>query len=226
VDVEELISVERHLQLMVNELNHRVKNTLSVVQSLAYSSFRNTRSPAENLSSFTERLVSLSRTHDILTAEKWKSADLKDVAAQALRHHGLGTRIHVTGPSVHLDASAAVPVGLALHELATNAIKYGALSSETGEVHLSWRRQPGTRFFDLTWGESGGPTVETPRRRGFGSRLIERCLTAEADANVELLYLPTGLVCQIRGPAADRLSSEETAFPHRAVPNLILGSFA
>ena len=135
--------------------------------------------------------------HPLLTREAWDSAGLKDVVHDALAPFGIDSersgRFRIEGPNVRLSPNVALALALGLHELATNAVKYGALSNDTGSVHLVWDRQGGT--LHLTWEERDGPLVAPPTRRGFGSRLIQRGLAQEVDGTVELAYPPEGVRC-------------------------------
>lgn len=207
---------EESRELLVHELNHRVKNTLATVQSVAMQSFRDVADrDARGL--FESRLLALSKAHDVLTREDWRGAGLREVVAEALapyRGEDSGDRFDVNGPSVRLLPRTALSIAMALHELATNAAKYGALTAAGGRVTVAWSvtRRPGGRRLRLRWEEAGGPTVAAPRRRGFGSRLIERGLAAELDGEVELVFAPSGVVCRIDVP----LETGPRAAPTRA----------
>jgi len=178
-----------HQRLLLNELNHRVKNTLSTVQSIALQTARQTGAPDAFMTAFEGRLLSLSKTHTTLMNEEWEGAALHDVLEGELLHYGEG-RIDLHGPAVLLPPRAALALGLVIHELATNASKYGALSSPTGRVGVSWTLDDdaGGSRLRLEWTERGGPTVTQPTRRGFGSRLIERSLVGELSGDVETYY--------------------------------------
>ena len=204
-DITARRNAEESRELLVHELNHRVKNTLATVQSVAMQSFRDVADrDARQL--FESRLLALSKAHDVLTREDWRGAGLREVVAEALAPYrgedGAGDRFAVVGPAVRLLPRVALSIAMALHELATNAVKYGALSVEGGQVTVAWSvsRRPGGRRLRLRWEEAGGPAVSAPRRRGFGSRLIERGLAAELDGEVELQFAPTGVVCRIDVP--------------------------
>ena len=188
-------------QTLINELNHRVKNTLSTVQSIATQTLRTAATPAEAREALEDRLVALSRAHDVLTRESWESAELCEIARAALAAYGdrREDRIHFAGPEVRLPPRVALALSMALHELATNAVKYGALSSTLGEVSINWSLQEAidARRLTLVWAEHGGPLVEPPRRQGFGSRLIQRTLAAELGGAVAMDFAPTGVVCTI-----------------------------
>ncbi|GAO38904.1 putative two-component histidine kinase [Sphingomonas changbaiensis NBRC 104936] len=197
---------EDHQELLLHELNHRVKNMLSIVQSVAMQTFKGA-APREAIRTFETRLGALAAAHDLLIAENWEAASLQEIVSKA----GLGCgadrdRIRTEGPELRLHARAAVSLSLALHELCTNAVKYGALSTEGGRIHIAWHIvHDGTRLC-LVWQEQGGPAVQPPQARGFGSRMIERALAAELGGKVELHFLPEGLRCVIEAPlpAEDR----------------------
>lgn len=198
VDITERRRGEEHRALLVNELNHRVKNTLAVVQGLARQTFRNMRDIHAAAESFENRLGALSRAHNLLTDENWDSADLADLIREQVGA-GLGeARVRAAGPPVRLTPQVAVSVALAMHELYTNATKHGALSNDSGRVQVDWTLQGD--WLTLRWAEAGGPPVKPPQRRGFGSRLIERALALELGAIVDIDYRPEGVVCEITTP--------------------------
>jgi len=190
--------------LLLNELNHRVKNTLATVQFLAMQTLRNSATLAEARDSFEERLAALAKAHDVLTREAWEGASLNRVVADAVAAYSgdiQASRFRVAGPLVRLRPNAVLALSMALHELATNALKYGALSNGTGSVEINWLLIPGDpRRFRFRWTESGGPPVDTPSRRGFGSRLIEQGLAHDLAGEVRLTFAPAGLVCTIDAP--------------------------
>lgn len=200
-DVTERKEAERHRELLVNELNHRVKNTLAVVQSLAVQSFRDERVPDHARRAFEGRLLALSDAHNLLTRESWASAPLRQIIENALRPFGGANRFDYAGPDLRIGSKASVSLALALHELCTNAAKYGALSQEGGRARIDCSVEQGEPpVFHLRWEEQGGPSVMPPSGRGFGSRLIERGLAAEIGGIVRLRYPPTGVVCEIEAP--------------------------
>jgi PAS domain S-box-containing protein len=195
---------EEQQQLLINELNHRVKNTLATVQSIAAQTLRNARSPGQAREDLESRLIALSRAHDVLTRESWEGAMLGEVVSVALdpyRARG-ENRFRISGPEVRLPPRVALPVAMALQELVTNAVKHGSLSNEAGEVHLTWKVVEGadTRELRLCWQECGGPEVAAPKRRGFGTRLIERGLGPELGGTTELSYETPGLVFRLTAP--------------------------
>jgi two-component sensor histidine kinase len=148
-----------------------------------------------------ERLFALSRAHNILTDENWGGANLSDIVAQAMAPYWQGgeSRLHISGRDVRLSPETALAVAMALQELATNAVKYGALSNETGKIEINWTVEPNAdgQRLRLNWTESGGPLVKVPVRRGFGTRLIERSLSQDLRGEVRLAFAPTGLICTI-----------------------------
>lgn len=200
VDVTEREESEAERDLLIAELNHRVKNTLSVVQSIAHQTFRETETSLAARNAFEGRLVALSLAHNLLTRLNWEHASLAEIVRVVLNvtEDGSG-RIRVSGPTVLLPPKEALAITMALHELCTNAMKYGALSNNTGQVDVEW--SAGSRL-RLAWRESGGPRVAPPRRRGFGSRLLQRSLAADLDGEVQVDFEPTGIVCRIDAPLA------------------------
>ena len=207
LDITERKRAEEHQRLLTGELQHRVKNTLALVQAIASQTLRGESDVAEMREAFVARLISLGRAHDILTQASWTEAPIGEVVEGALCVHRQAdaSRIRISGPNVLLSAKAALSLSLALHELATNAAKYGALSNEGGGVDLRWHvvHAADAPRFCLTWSEQGGPPIlGPPARRGFGSRLIERSFAAEVGGEVRLTYAPTGLVCRLEAPLA------------------------
>jgi PAS domain S-box-containing protein len=182
------------LRLMIHELNHRVKNTLATVQSMAAQTLRGGGEPQAAYESFEARLLGLAEVHDVLTRESWHGALLQEVAERALKPFAgrASGRFHVAGPDVWLSPGAALTMALVFHELATNAVKYGALSAQSGQVELGWTLEgEGLR---LAWTETGGPPVEgPPARKGFGSRLIERALKGELRGAAAMDWRAEGL---------------------------------
>lgn len=199
-DVTDRKSAEEHRELLINELNHRVKNTLATVQSMAAQTLRNAGVDLGVQKALEARLMTLSNVHSVLTDEHWGSVELHDVARAALRPHEAPRRdrFKVDGPPLRLQPKSAMAISMALRELCTNAIKYGALSVDAGHVDVCWSVKGGR--FNLLWRERGGPTVAPPGRRGFGSRLIERGLAAELRGRVTIDYDPDGVTCTVDAP--------------------------
>ena len=203
---EQKLAEERQL-LLTRELQHRVKNTLAMVNALANQTLRRAPNVQDGLAAFSARLIALGRAHDILTQTSWTSAPIGAIVRNALESHlpADETRIFATGPDFRLTARQSLALALALHELATNAAKYGSLSNETGRVAIEWSivRQEDGRRLGFVWRETGGPAVEPPASRGFGSRLIEQALASEFGGTVAMDYRPGGLVCTIEAAVVD-----------------------
>lgn len=193
-----LVDAARRQQLLIDELNHRVKNTLVIVQSLAQQTFGKGKVAPELQAAFEGRLNALAGAHDTLTSVHWERARLADVAKGAVDGCGVGGRVDMSGPTVWLEARTAVTFAMALHELCTNAMKYGALSNETGRVELTWSvEERGSPKLHLEWRERGGPPVSKPSRSGFGTRMLDRALAGELNALVVMDFAPAGLRCTI-----------------------------
>ena len=202
-------AAETRQHLLMDELNHRVKNTLAAVQSIASHTGRSAPDIEAFRNDFGGRLLPLARAHDLLTQQAWQGAMLRDVLRGALAPYLIGTRDRiqiVDGPRIQLTPNAAVTLGMGVHELATNAAKYGALSTDTGKVTLVWnlRRLAEGELIEIVWCESDGPPVQTPLRRGFGSRLIERGIAGEFGGRVEMDYRPEGFCCTARLPLSEK----------------------
>jgi len=196
LEIEHRRRIERHQNLLLDELNHRVKNTLATVQAMAIQTMKGVDAPARE--AFLSRLFALSSQHDLLTLDNWEGASLEGVVRRALRpwREEEHMRFGVEGPPVHLEPKRALALGMAFHELATNAAKYGALSTVEGGVHVSWTVAPDSKTLNFIWEERGGPPVVAPVRRGFGLRLIEQGLGREISSKVGLDFKPHGLVCR------------------------------
>lgn len=202
-DISERKRHEKQRELLIGELNHRVKNTLAIVQALAEQTLRHATDLEAGRKAFDARLIALAKAHDVLTAEHWEGAALNTVVAQAIVAYSgdNGSRFHLAGPAVRLRPNAVLMLSIALNELATNAVKYGALSNKTGGVEISWQlSDDDPRHFALRWLESGGPPVEKPRRCGFGSRLIGRGLAHGLGGESELSFARRGIVWTFDAP--------------------------
>lgn len=202
-DVTARKQYDERQNLLLNELNHRVKNTLAAVQSIAVQTLRVAPSTEDAQQSLQSRLVALASAHDVLTRRHWEGAVIGEViegSLAAYRTQGQELRLAFDGPEIHLRPRAALALSLALHELATNAAKYGALSNGAGSIAITWAVAGHPSLFSLTWRERGGPTVSVPLRRGFGSRLIERGLAQDLNGIIRLDFDPAGVVCAISAP--------------------------
>ncbi len=203
-DVTETKTAEQRQRLLIDELNHRVKNTLATVQSLASQTARRSLSPDDFSASFEGRLIALSKAHDQLTDHHWESADLRKLLSAGFAPHGAGPdKVVLRGEDVMLRPRAVLTLAMVFHELITNAAKYGALSAPAGRIEIRW--QPVTRAgaeaqLRIDWREQGGPPVVPPERHGFGSRLIEGSVNAELGGSARLAFDPVGLHCEILIP--------------------------
>jgi PAS domain S-box-containing protein len=196
-DITERKHAEERQQLLIRELHHRVKNTLATVQAIVGSTARTATSIDDFYQGFVGRIVSLARTHNLLTEDLWQKADLHELIQTELGPYEDETRnrILIEGPPIELPSEAAVPIGMAIHELTTNAAKHGALSTFGGQVEVRWRiDQGGDRpMLHFAWAENGGPRVTTPARQGFGSRLLQRVLTTQLQAQVSMDFQEKGI---------------------------------
>jgi PAS domain S-box-containing protein len=205
LDITDRKRAEERQKLLVNELNHRVKNTLVSVQSIATQTLRTTETPEAFRDAFEGRIMALSHTHDLLTQQNWEGASLREIFDFELEAFAARDRISFDyARDLQLSPKATVALGMAVHELATNALKYGALSLAGGVVHVVWAVEAGSEpdgpSLRLTWTERNGPPVVPPSRRGFGARLLEKGLAGELSAQVTLAYASLGLVCTMRLP--------------------------
>lgn len=209
------VDLTRHKQelaqsrMFIDELNHRVKNTLATVQSMVSQTLRQTADPEFIREAIESRIFALSRSHDLLSRESWTGADLHDLLAAGLapfKHEASQReRFVITGQKIRLPSKATLALGMAIHELATNAVKYGALSGIGGSVLVSWmiKRAAGGQELNLSWQEKGGPTVTPPFKKGFGTKLLERSLAHELDGSVDVQYRSDGVSCTINFPVPD-----------------------
>jgi len=191
--------------MLMDEARHRTKNILVLVQAIARQTLASER---ENfIGRFTERIQALADNQDLLVSREWQRIDVKDLVRVQLGHFAdlIGTRIHFDGPNLLLNAAAAQTIGLALHELATNASKYGALSTESGHVDISWLLDGDT--YTMRWIERNGPPVRPPEHRGFGSTVIESMAKRAVDAEIELDYAPSGFEWHLTCPAGKALET-------------------
>lgn len=197
---------EEHKRLLLDELNHRVKNTLAIVQSLVMQTARGGAMPDALRDKLESRLSALAAAHDLLTRETWRGAELADVVAATLApFDGAALRVRAHGPGLRLPPNAALVLNMALHELATNAAKYGALSTPDGYVEVAWHlaspaEGESDAVLDLLWSERGGPAVAQPALRGFGSQLIERGVSYQLGGSVQLGFDPAGVECRFLIP--------------------------
>jgi PAS domain S-box-containing protein len=195
MDITETKAAEARQRLLINELNHRVKNTLASIQSIARQTLRPDETPPHVRQRLIERLLAMSAAHDILTRESWEGASIGEIVHQGLRpfvDESEPDRISSSGPRLRVGASAALSLALAVHELATNAVKYGALSSPSGRIVVAWEDIGDGRGL-LRWVESGGPPVDAPARKGFGTRLLDGGLAADLGGRPKLSFAVEGV---------------------------------
>jgi PAS domain S-box-containing protein len=195
-DITERWAADRRQRLLIDELNHRVKNTLATVQSLAWQSNRSGASPQVAQERFQERLLALSRTHNLLNETHWEGASLKTILETELGpYRTTPLRVTINGPDVHLVPKSAVVLGMAFHELTTNAAKYGALSTASGRVQVDWTIEGA--ILTVHWSERGGPILETQPVPGFGSRLLRQTITRELAGQLDMRFEREGVCCTI-----------------------------
>ena len=194
--IEQMKEVAERQRLLIRELHHRVKNTLANVRAMMNATVRSSESVEDFVRDFSARIVSLADTHSILTDDYWQTAPLHKLLEAELRHYDTkdATRIRLDGPDVALVADLAIPVGMAFHELASNSSKYGALSVPQGrlEIHWSISSEGDSAIVHLDWLEHGGPRVRPPKRRGFGTTLLEKVVAVQCNANLKIEYPSEG----------------------------------
>ena len=206
VDLTKHKADEAKSKRLIDELNHRVKNTLTTVQSIVRQATRSASDPKVVREAIESRLFALSRSHDLLTRENWHSAGLLDIVRGALEPFavtsGRAERIVLDGENVRFPPSAALALGIVFNELATNAVKYGSLSNDAGSILIEWTKEATAEgaAVNLHWQEKGGPPLTVPSRKGFGSRVIEEGLSQDLKSNVHLDFRPDGLACTMTIP--------------------------
>jgi PAS domain S-box-containing protein len=212
-DITERKAHEEHVRLLVREVNHRAKNMLSVVDAIAHQTAAN--SPEDFVERFSERVRALSANQDLLVRNEWKGIDIDELVRSQLAHFAdlVGSRITAHGAHLRVNATSAQAIGLALHELATNAAKYGALSTHGGRVEICWEASDET--FTMSWTEREGPPVSAPKRRGFGTTVVERMAVRSLGGAVDLDYAPSGLTWRLTCPAGNVLDSPRTGIEFR-----------
>lgn len=206
-DISARKQAQERQHMLMGELNHRIKNILATVQSLAQQTIRRASDPADFYSRFQSRLMALSKAHSLLTRSQWRGATLHAIIEeQALPfREGMGQRIQLSGEAVDLQPDQAVVLGMIFHELLTNAIKHGSLSGLSGQVRIDWHTledaaRPGGPWLQMRWQETDGPATRRPLHQGFGSVFIERSIRDQLHGNARLDFLPTGLVCRLEIP--------------------------
>lgn len=205
--IEQKQEVADRQKLLIRELHHRVKNTLANVRAMMGATAKSSSSVDDFVRDFSARIVSLADTHSMLTDDYWQMASLHKLLESELRHYDTSdkSRVVLQGPNVALVADIAIPIGMAFHELASNSSKYGALSSPHGRLEVRWSvsNSQAERLLNLDWLENGGPRVKQPTRRGFGTTLLEKVVTVQCQAKVDLNYHPEGLRFAMALPLRD-----------------------
>ena len=202
---------DRHIERLMGEVNHRAKNLLTVVQAMAYLTV-GVDNPAVFLTAFEKRLRGLASTHDLLMESNWGGVHIAAIVHAQLAHFGdlVGHRIHMTGPTIKLNPTATQAIGMAIHELATNAAKYGSLSNRDGAIHITWMHEgasspadadAGKAGFQMRWEETGGPPVTPASRKGFGHDVVVEMPTLRLGADIRLDYAPSGVTWELIAPA-------------------------
>jgi PAS domain S-box-containing protein len=201
-DISAQVRARQQRELLINELNHRVKNTLATVQSVAAQTLKGGMVPATVKDALESRLLSMAGAHDVLTQQNWEGADLRNIVEKALSPFMAPRReFDVDGPDIRLLPKSALAVAMAVHELATNAAKYGALSNGSGRISVHWTiAEHDAPHLQIVWTETGGPKVAAPRSKGFGSRLIERGLAGQLGGEALIDYQEAGVICRIMAP--------------------------
>jgi two-component sensor histidine kinase len=202
IDAAEQKAVERLQHLVLEELHHRVKNTLTTVMAIASQSLRTATSLQNGKQAREDRLSALGRVHDLLLQSRWTSAPLKAILKTAIEPFQTsdGSRFAVQSSEIEVSAGAVLPLSMVLNELCTNAVKYGALSKPGGHIEISTTIDASLNQFRLTWTERGGPLVQPPTRRSFGSKLIEQSFIRQLDGVARLSFNPEGVVCVLDIP--------------------------
>lgn len=206
-DITDITDAQKRLELLNSELQHRIKNTLAMVSAIARQTLKGD-DISDRRNAFTGRLQALAEANNHIASKTWQSAPLQMVVETALKPHvAYGNRVYLSGPHVELSAKKALSVALTIHELATNATKYGALLSDTGRIDITWNVDGedagGEKLFTFLWREAGGPEVEKPTRSGFGTTLISSALAADFKGHVSIDYRPAGVECIMTAPFAD-----------------------
>lgn len=220
VDISKRKEDEAHLRLLLRELTHRSKNLLAVIQAMARQTARHSGSMDGFLTQFSGRLQSLAAAHDLLVRDSWLGASMRELIHAQLAAYidDDGARVSISGPAIALKPEAVQNLGLALHELAANAARFGAFSADAGCVTIAWERMQSAcgEVLVLDWCEEGGPPVKARRKRGFGTAAIERNLALALEADVSLDFDPAGVHCRIVIPAMHLLACPENASAGRS----------
>jgi two-component sensor histidine kinase len=208
MDITERKEHEAHIRFLMSEISHRSKNLLAVVQAIAAQTARASSSSADFAADFSARLKSLASSVDLLVQQEWRGVSMKELVHSQLGHYaGTSARVAIKGPNVLLTPLSAQYLGMALHELSTNAVKYGALSGSEGHITIAWRlrKMRDKQRFQMTWVERGGPAASPPQHQGFGHLVIERMVAEALQGKVELEFATPGLSWSLDADAASML---------------------
>ena len=211
IDAAEQKVMEGLQRLLLEELHHRIKNVLATVMAIASQSLRNADSVEHGREAIEHRLLSLGRVHDLLLKTNWTSATLESIVRTAIDPFDKGARFTVEIPDINVSPSAVLPLAMILNELCTNAVKYGALTNDKGNVAISATINAPKERFAFTWAETDGPPVQIPTRQSFGTRLIEQGFVGELRGKAHLSFEPTGVVCNLDIPLASLLPASRLA---------------
>jgi two-component sensor histidine kinase len=213
IDAAEHKVMEGLQRLLLEELHHRIKNVLATVIAIASQSLKNADSVEHGREAIESRLLALGRVHDLLLKTNWTSATLESIVQTAIEPFDKGARFSVVIPDIDVSPSAVLPLAMILNELCTNAVKYGALSNANGRVAISAAIDASKERFGFTWAEAGGPSVQTPTRASFGTRLIEQGFVGELRGEAHLSFEPSGVVCNLDIPLASLVRAKPLAAP-------------
>jgi two-component sensor histidine kinase len=211
IDVTERQQLEHHKNTLISELDHRVKNVLAIVSTVVSRTQETSRSMAEFVAALDGRIKSMATTHDLLSSRRWRGIPLAELVRRELAPYATAENTTIDGPDVVLSTEAAQTLAMVLHELATNAAKFGAISVKTGQVCVRWgfkRSGHAESSLRIEWKERGGPAVTPPTRSGFGASIVREMIPYELGGTVDYVLGPDGVVCKLEIPAAWLSSSD------------------
>lgn len=221
--VKDLRQAQGHLQLLLRELGHRVRNMLATIESISFQTARHSRSVPEFQKAFSDRIRALAKMQDILSAAHWSAVQVRELILAEISARMAEGQMFFEGPDMQIQPQAALALHMVIHELCTNSVKYGALSRPTGTISIEWSVEDrgGQPYFRLLWRESGGPPVEPPTRRGFGSELLQQTIEYELGGTLELTFPRTGAVCELSFPYGEKHPTTEAAAPLTEAKQLV-----
>jgi two-component sensor histidine kinase len=221
--VKDLRQAQDHLQLLLRELGHRVRNMLATIESISFQTARHSRSLPEFQKAFSDRIRALANMQDILSAAHWSAVQVRELIMAEISARMAEGQISIDGPDAPLAPLAALALHMVIHELCTNSVKYGALSNATGAISIVWSLEDrgNQAYFRLLWRESGGPPVELPTRQGFGSELLQQTIEYELGGTLELSFPRTGAMCELSFPYGDKHQPAEAPAPLTPAKQLV-----